>query len=190
MGDPRHISAKTAGPGHPWNKERIEREQTIIRDYGLKNKRELWKFQTQVKSFTGQAKKLIAAIGTQAELERKQLLERLQRLGLTSAGAKLDDVLGLTVTHLLNRRLQTQVHKKGLARSPKQARQFITHAHVAVNGKTITSPSYIVSVAEEAAISVVPSSTLSNVSHPERVPITKKPKKRRPEPRRGERRRQ
>ncbi len=193
MGDPRHISAKSTGPGHPWQKERIEEEKGTIREFGLKNKRELWKSQTQLKSFTAQAKNLIAAIGPQADKEKHQLMTRLNRLGLITSGAKVDDGLGLQLNDLLKRRLQTQVSHKGLARTITQARQFITHSHVMVGGKTVTSPSYLVSINEESTITFKPTTTLANTQHPERIPIQRKPRAPRPikrDFRRDKRRRQ
>ncbi|KAF5426795.1 small subunit ribosomal protein S4 [Candidatus Methanophagaceae archaeon] len=59
-------------------------------------------------------------------------------------GANLADVLELDVEHILDRRLQTCVHKKGLANSPKHARQLIVHGHIVVNNRRVTIPSYIV----------------------------------------------
>ena len=52
--------------------------------------------------------------------------------------------MSLTIQDLLNRRLQTVVFKKGFARTINQARQFITHGHIAVNERKVTAPSYIV----------------------------------------------
>ncbi|MBI4145330.1 30S ribosomal protein S4 [Candidatus Woesearchaeota archaeon] len=172
MGDPRRFTSHVIGPGHPWQKERIEEEKVLMNEYGLKNKGELWRASTRVKGFTAQAKKLIAATGTQADREKQQLFQRLQRLGLLPAGAKLDDVLNLTLKSVLDRRLQTLVYRKGFARSVKQARQFITHQHVMVDNKIVTAPSYL--VPEAVTVSFVGASTLAKTDHPERVPIQKK----------------
>lgn len=168
MGDPRKLRSKYAGPGHPWQRARLEEERVIIREYGLATKRELWKVNSKLKSFANQAKRLFALRTAQAELEKKQLLDRVARLGLLPAGAKLDDVLALTVRDLLNRRLQTLVLKKGLARTPRQARQFIVHEHVMVGPKKVSAPSYLVPVEEEAQIAFVANSSLANAEHPER----------------------
>lgn len=168
MGDPRKIRRKYSGPAHPWQKKRIEEEKKILKDYGLKNKTEIWKTSSKLKSFSSQAKKLIATRGEQAEKEKKQLLGKLQRLGLIKQDAKLDDVLSLTLKNLLERRLQTLLVRRHLAKSMKQARQFITHEHVAVNDKKITAPSYLVLVNEEPTMTFVQSSSLSNSEHPER----------------------
>ncbi|MFW6304218.1 MAG: 30S ribosomal protein S4 [Candidatus Saliniplasma sp.] len=80
----------------------------------------------------------------------------------------LNDILNLTVENLLNRRLQTIVYHKGLSHSPKQARQFITHGHIKVNGRRVTIPSYIVGREEEPTIEYHDSSPLSDELHPER----------------------
>lgn len=176
MGDPRRLTAHFKGPVHPWQKDRIEEEKVLMQEYGLKNKSELWKLSSKMKNFGAQAKKLIAATGTHAELEKRQLFGRLQRLGLSKPSAELDDVLSLTIRNILDRRLQTVVHKKGLSRSYKQARQFITHRHVLVGGKLVTSPNYLVPTEEEPSVSIIERSSLAKVDHPERIPIKKKPK--------------
>ncbi len=175
MGDPRRFTNKYSGPAHPWQRARIEEERGLVREYGLKTKRELWKVSSKLKSYANQAKKLIALRTVQAEREKKQLLDRMNRLGLLPAGAKLDDILALNLKDLLNRRLQTLVLKKGLARTPNQARQFIVHEHVMIGPRKISAPSYLVLAAEETQISFVANSSLGNPEHPERA-IKTKPK--------------
>lgn len=180
MGDPRKIRSKYKGPGHPWNQARIEEEKSLLKEYGLRNKTEIWRASSKLKTATAQAKKLIAASGPQADKEREQLLQRLQRLGLIKPGAHLDDVLGLTVKDFLNRRLQTVLYKKGFARSVSQARQFIVHNHVMCGSKKVTAPSYIVSLEEEPKVNFVANSHLASTEHPERKPIEKKPAETKP----------
>lgn len=188
MGDIKRLRKKFSRPGHPWQKGRIEAENKLLLDYGFKNKREIWKLSTTLKSFSDQAKKLIAATGKNTEKEKTQLMQRLVRLGLVKENPKLDDILAITLQDLINRRLQTIVNKKGIARTPKQARQFITHNHIKVSNKTVSAPSYLVSVLEENSIIVDNLSSLSNQEHPERVAIVKKQKVR-PPPARENRRR-
>ncbi len=187
MGDPRRFKSKYSGPGHPWNKERIEEERKLIREYGLKNKTELFRANSKLKNFSDLAKKLIAARGSQAEKEKQQLLTRLARMGLVKQGAELDAVLGVQLRNLLDRRLQTMVYRKGLARSMKQSRQFIAHEHIIVGNNTISSPGYHVLVDEEPTLAFVSASTLSKVDHPERALPPKKPEA--PKPQKDERRR-
>lgn len=177
MGDPRRLRKQYETPAHPWQKETIEADRKLKNEYAFKNKQELWKMNAFLHNFKNQAKKLIAARGTQAERERTQLMQRLQRLGLVEVDAKLDDVLGLTIRDIMERRLQSIVFRKGLARSMKQARQFITHYHVMVGEKKMGAPSYLVPKTEEALITFSQRSTLMNPEHPERVPVERAPKK-------------
>lgn len=172
MGDPKKIRKKYQTPRHPWQKARIEEEGEIFKEYGTKNKREIWKMRSVLRDFSDRAKKLIAAKSAQAEKERKEMLAKLQSMGLISAEAGLDDVLGLNLRDILERRLETLVYKKGLARSMKQARQFIVHGHVMVGERKVNSPSYLVSVKEEGLIGFASKSTLNDPEHPERVVIS------------------
>ena len=78
----------------------------------------------------------------------------LSRLGLLQGMQNsLDDVLSLTIENLLERRLQTLVWKRGLAKTPYQARQLITHGHIVLSQRKVTIPSYIVSPTEEGSLS-------------------------------------
>ncbi|MBI4148304.1 30S ribosomal protein S4 [Candidatus Woesearchaeota archaeon] len=170
MGDPKKNRKKHDRPLHPWRKERIDAEKSLVKQYGLKNKREVWQMAAVLRSIRDQAKNLIAARGVQAERERGLLLSRLARLGLVSASAKLDDVLGLTLNNILDRRLQTVVVRKGLAKTMNQSRQFIVHTHIVVKDKTITRPSYLVPNTEEPLIVFSQASKLASVDHPVRAP--------------------
>jgi len=171
MGDPKRPRKRYETPSHPWIKERLDRERVLMRKYALKNKKELWRHETQLKEFRRRARRLLAARGKQAEVERAQLLQRLVRLGLLPADAVLDDVLSLTVEDVLDRRLQTLVYKLGLARTIGQARQLIVHGHIEVNGQLIRSPGYLVLREEEATISYSKVSPFSKEGHPERMVI-------------------
>ena len=190
MGDPRKFKNTYSRPSHPWQSERIEEERTLVREYGLKNKSEIYRTRSKLKSFADLAKKLIAARGAQADKERQQLLSRLARLGLIKSGAQLDDVLGLQLKNLLERRLQTIVSRKGLARSVNQARQFIVHEHITVGNRTVSAPSYHVPLDEEGSIAIIPNSPYANTAHPERALPPMKPQPPRPprDDRRGPRR--
>ena len=169
MGDTRRFKKKYARPFKPWDETRIAEEKILLKDYGLKNKKEIWNAESMLRRFKAQAKKLIATKGPQAEKEKQQLLTRLASLGLTSQKSDLDTVLGLNIGNLLNRRLQTTVYNRKLARTVTQARQFIVHEHIAVKEKKIAVPSYLVRKEEEESISYSPESGLNNEMHPERV---------------------
>jgi len=156
-------------PSHPWQRARMEEETKVRNTYGVKTKREIWKMNSMRKNFAERAKFLIASRTAQSEIERNQIVQKLLRLGLIDQNSKFEDILGLGIESIMERRLQTLVWKKGLAKSPQQARQFIVHGHVVVAGKKISSPSYLVNKAEEAQIIFMPTSTLVDPEHPERV---------------------
>jgi small subunit ribosomal protein S4 len=178
MGDPKFARKHYTTPSHPWDGTRISEENQIIHKYGLKNKRELWKIQTLLRNLRRQARELQARLRTndpQAIVERDALLARLSRQGLLGGEAELNDVLSLEVEALLARRLQTQIYLKGLARSVKQARQLIVHGHIAIDGRNVTVPSYIVPDAESALIDYYFSSPMVSDLHPERPAADFKP---------------
>lgn len=161
MGDPRRIKKTYDKPKHPWRAERLEEEKKIRREFGLSIKKEIWRAETTLRGFRRQARKLLALRTAQAEIEEKQLLDKLKRLNLVGDEATLDDILSLAIRDLLGRRLQTLVHKKGLASTPKQARQFIVHGHVTVAGKKVTSPGYMIRGEEEESIAYKPESPVA-----------------------------
>lgn len=172
MGDPKFSRAKYERPSHPWEAERIKTENDLLKKYGLKNKKELWRSQYTLRRFRQRARELQARVRTgdeQAEKEREQLLRRLGRLGLLPVdGTTLDDVLALDVEAILSRRLQTLTFLKGLAFTPRQARQFIVHGHVSISGRRMTIPGYLVTRAEEPVILYDERSAISNDLHPVR----------------------
>lgn len=168
MGDIKRQKKKYNTPMHPWSGTRIKEERVLMKNYGLVNKREVWKMNSLLTKFKDQAKTLFAKKGKQAEIEREQMINRMKTLGILSEETSLDAILSLTIEKILERRLETILVKKGLARSMKQARQFITHNHVSVNGKVINSPSYLVKVEEENTISFALNSPFIDENHPER----------------------
>ncbi len=169
MGDPRKQRKKYKTPSHPWNKERIGEERKLLKEYGLVNKKELWKMETIMLDFKEQAKRLIRRSDEQARKEEALLMEKLARLKLLPSEAKPEDVLDLSIRDILERRLQTLIMRKSLARTPKQARQFIVHGHITVRGKKTTVPSCLVKADEEGTISFIPLSSLADNDHPERA---------------------
>ncbi|RBQ23231.1 30S ribosomal protein S4 [Candidatus Methanobinarius endosymbioticus] len=149
MGHPRKARKKYDTPPHPWNAERIKSENKLMVKYGLKNKKEIWKADTLVKKYSREARYLLGFSQDQVEEERNELIGHLTRQGILAENALLEDIVNLTVENVLRRRLQTMVHQKGLARTAKEARMFVVHGHIAMNGKKIDSPSYVVKRGEE-----------------------------------------
>ena len=171
MGDPKKLRKKYDPPKHPWQASRIAAERPLINEYGLKNKKEIWKAQSLLKKFPHQAKLLSTIKNEHQERERQQLINRLVKLGLLEKGKDREDVLGLNLRKILDRRLQTLIVKKGLAKTAKQARQLIVHGHIIINGQKINVPSYLVSVNEEDKISYLQNSSFNDPEHPERILI-------------------
>lgn len=136
-------------PTRGWSKDRIEREKEILRSFGLKKKREIWRVETSLRKYRRMARVLAAKKDKEKE---KELIKKLARLGLLEENAGLDDVLSLTLQNMLDRRLQTVLFKKGFVNTAKHARQLIIHGHVLIDGKRIVYPSYLVSREEEGKI--------------------------------------
>ncbi len=171
MGDPKFSRKKYETPSHPWEGERIKAENDLIMKYGLKNKRELWRAQSLVRRLRTQSRDLQARLRTgdkQAEIEMKQLLARCAKLALLPSEATLNDVLALSTEEVLSRRFQTLIYRKGLAYTPKQARQFIVHGHASIAGRKVTIPGYMVKRSEEDQMTYHETSPIANDLHPVR----------------------
>ena len=172
MGDPKFNRKLYETPRRPWEKERIEEENKLLKRYGLKYKRELWKAQSILRNFRAQARRLQALIrynDPQAKKELDQILQKLIKYGfLDKSNASIDSILTLTIDNVLDRRLETVVFKLGLANTPKQARQFITHGHIMLGDRVISIPGYLVKKEEENMIKYNPFSPLANELHPMR----------------------
>jgi small subunit ribosomal protein S4 len=152
VGDPKKARKQYSRPRSPWRADQLAQELYLLGTFGLRNKRELWRTQTQLSSVRKQARTLLAATEAVRLREEKKLLDSLKRKGLVGEVASLDDILSLTVEDMLSRRLQTMVFKKGMALSPLHSRQLIVHGHVTVGDRVITIPGYQVGNQEEAAV--------------------------------------
>ncbi len=148
-----------------------EDEAELIKRYGLKNAREVWKAKSEARRVKKLARSLLARPNRRVE---EDLMGRLVGMGLVNSKGQLDDILNITVEDILDRRLQTVVYKKGLATSIKQARQEIVHGHIMVRGRRITAPGHLVTIAEGLDIQFYPRSPLNNPEHPARNPEKKK----------------
>ena len=155
MGDPKKSRKQYSRPRSPWRADQLAQELYLLGTFGLRNKRELWKAQTQLSGVRKQARTLLAATQVVRQREERKLLDSLRRKGLIGEGATLDDILSLTVEDMLTRRLQTMVFKKGMALSPLHSRQLIVHGHVSVGGRVITVPGYEVGGVEEGTVTLI-----------------------------------
>jgi len=59
---------------------------------------------------------------------------------------------GLALMQILETRLDTVVYRSGLTQTQNQARQFVTHGHVTVNGKKVNIPSFVVEPGMKIAV--------------------------------------
>ncbi|MDP2216925.1 MAG: 30S ribosomal protein S4 [Methanolobus sp.] len=170
MGYPGKKRKSYDTPKHPWQAARMASELELVKKYGLRNKKELWKAHSVLRRYRADARRLLAEgeLSGHNKTEADQILARLIRFSMLSTDSNIDDILGLQTNSILERRLQTQVHRLGLARSPRQARQFITHGHIALNGKRVTIPSMLISKDEEMLIDYYGNSPLTSEMHPER----------------------
>ncbi len=175
MGDPKKLKKKYSTPNHPWIRSAIESEKLLVQEFGLGKKKEILIASSFLRKYKKIAKGLIATKTQQAAKEKEQVLAKLKRLGILPSTGTLDQILTLEVKDVLNRRLQSVVYRKEFARTMKQARQFITHRHVRIGQKEVTSPSYLVGLDEEPFLMFREQSVLASVDHPERM-VAAKPK--------------
>ncbi|CCE72742.1 Piso0_000336 [Millerozyma farinosa CBS 7064] len=144
---PRTYSKTYTVPKRPFESARLDAELKLAGEYGLKNKREIYRIGYQLSKIRRAARDLL----TRDEKDPKRLFEgnalirRLVRIGVLSEDRmKLDYVLALQPEDFLERRLQTQVFKLGLARSIHHARVLITQRHIAVGKQIVNVPSFMV----------------------------------------------
>jgi small subunit ribosomal protein S4 len=154
LGDPHKPKKTYHRPRRIWTIDQLNAELYILGTYGLRNKRELWKAQSEIARIRNQARALLA-IPTEVRRDKEvRLLGFLNRLGLVNESATLDDVLNLKIEDILERRLQTIVMRKIMSKSAIEARQIVAHRHVSVGSRTVNLPGYIVRKDEEQNIVV------------------------------------
>ncbi|MCQ5362907.1 MAG: 30S ribosomal protein S4 [Candidatus Methanomethylicia archaeon] len=152
MGDPKKSRRRWEGPRHPWKKENLEKELALVGKYGLRNKKELWVANSLLRTYREQATSILGLEESERIKKERELIKKLSRLGLLDENAVLDDVLGLSIEDILERRLQTMLVKLNLAKTPYQARQLIVHGHVYIGDRRVSAPGYLVTKEEESMI--------------------------------------
>jgi small subunit ribosomal protein S4 len=156
LGDPKNSRKIWRKPKRPLNYDLLNEELYVLGTFGLKNKKELWKAHTELSRVRKQARSLLALTQEVRAEKEPTLMKSLSRVGFVRENSTLDDVLNLKVTDILSRRLQTMVQKKGLIKSPYQARQAVVHGHVMIGDRIVTIPSYTVKIEEEDEIHLAP----------------------------------
>lgn len=91
-------------------------------------------------------------------LREKQKLRLLYNLNerqfrsLFDEANRREGATGAEFLQLLERRLDNVVYRLGIAHTRRQARQFVVHRHIAVNGRRVDVPSYRVEPGDEIAV--------------------------------------
>lgn len=97
-------------------------------------------------------------MGYGEQLREKQRVKRIYNLLETQfrnyfeKAAAQKGVTGENLLALLERRLDNVIYRLGFAMSRRQARQFVRHGHVSVNGKKVNIPSFQVKIGDEIAV--------------------------------------
>merc|ERR1712073_201682 len=145
---PKSVCSKSyVTPRRPFEKARLDQELKLIGEYGLRNKREVWRIKYSLAKIRKAARELLTLDEKDPRrlFEGNALLRRLVRIGvLDETKMKLDYVLGLKIEDFLERRLQTQVFKLGLAKSIHHARVLIRQRHIRVRRQVVNVPSFVV----------------------------------------------
>ena len=180
MGHPKFARPKTQTPAHPWKAARIEEEHALKEQFGLKKvggMREIWREKSALRRHRNQAMKLIGRVDSSEghfAREKQDLVDALHRRGLIAGGSSVDDVLQITIEHMLARRLQSVVYYRGLAPSMRASRNMIVHGHISIGEQRMTVPGYKILRTEEEFLQYSATSPYLSETHPFRVEIDRK----------------
>jgi small subunit ribosomal protein S4 len=140
LGDPKKKQKTYKTPKRPYVYETLMEELRTIGAYGLRNKRELWKAHTELSHMRGRARDLLSLDAEEKVERQQQIINKLAIRGLVMENGRLEDLF--------------------------QARQLITHGHIAINGRKVTSPSYQIKITDEETLDYAVSSPYHNPDHP------------------------
>ena len=166
MGDPKKKHNLYSTPKRPWDFANLEAELKLVGAYGLRNKRELWRHKTELSTLRRRAREMVSMDVSEREQVETEFLGRLHRLGLLPEKGHLDHILSLSVQDLMERRLQTVLFRKGMAKSLFQSRQLISHGHISIAGRKMKAPSYMVTRNDEGSLDYAESSPFVIKTHP------------------------
>ncbi|KZV91407.1 ribosomal protein S4 [Exidia glandulosa HHB12029] len=144
---PRNHSKTYKVPRRAYTSARLDAELKLAGEYGLRNKREIYRIALILSKIRRAARELLKldAKDPKRLFEGNALIRRLVRIGvLDETRMRLDYVLALKIEDFLERRLQTQVFKLGLAKSIHHARVLIRQRHIRVGKQIVNVPSFVV----------------------------------------------
>jgi len=172
MGDPKRNRKSYETPRHPWRRDQLEVELHLVGEYGLRNKRELWRYKTMLSEVRGIARSMLGIGEEERSRIEREYISKLSKIGVLGESASIDEILDLQIRDLLERRLQTVVFRRGLAKSLHQARQLVSHGHIAVADRIVSVPGYMVKREEEQRLKYFTHSPISKGDHPLRKVVT------------------
>merc|ERR1712159_232720 len=143
----RNFSKTSKNPKRAYDKERLDHELQMLGTYGLKNKREIRRVGLILSKVRAVARNLLTMDEKDPRriFQGQALMRRMIRYGILDEDKqRLDYVLALKVEDFLERRLQTLVHKRGLAKSIHHARVLIRQKHIRVGRQIVDIPSFMV----------------------------------------------
>merc|ERR1712054_226957 len=111
---PRSYTKTYKVPRRPFESARLDSELKVVGEYGLRNKREVWRVQLTLSKIRRAARQLLTLDEKDPKrlFEGNALIRLLVRVGVPDESRmKLDYVLALKVEDFLERRLQTCVGK-------------------------------------------------------------------------------
>merc|ERR1711959_674950 len=151
----RNFSKTSKRPRRSYDKERLDAELKLIGTYGLKNKREIWRVGLVLSKVRAVARQLLTLEerDPQRIFQGQALMRRMIRYGILEEDKqRLDYVLALKLEDFMERRLQTLVFKRGLAKSIHHARVLIKQKHIRVGRQIVDVPSFMVRVESQPHI--------------------------------------
>ena len=98
------------------------------------------------------------ASGYATQLREKQKVKRVYGVlerpfrNYFERATRMKGITGENLLILLERRLDNALYRLGLASSRSQARNFITHGHIRVNGRRVDIPSYKVAIGDSISL--------------------------------------
>ena len=156
-----NYSKTSKTPRKPFDKDRLLNELKVVGTFALRNKREAWRVQLTLAKLRKAARELLTLQegDPRRKFEGDALIRRITKLGLLKESErKLDYVLGLTINQFMDRRLQTQVASRNLAKSFHHSRVLIRQRHISVGKQMVDIPSFMVRVSSEQHIQMAPTS--------------------------------